>query len=483
LPPSTQDQATAAPRTPWFELLAIVFALVLLSTFLLFAASDEKRITIYSTAANYSLPVIEHDGRDYVGLFELLEPLGTVVSKTEGRRWKVKYNDVDGEFTSGKTRVRVRGRDFDLPAKFLMENGRGLVPLAALATLLPRFLGGPVTFHETSRRLFVGNVAVHFTAQVMKAAPPTLVLDFTAPVNPMIATEPGKLRMVFTHEPLVPPGSLNLTFDNKTIPSANYQESNGVAEITVAGTVPLFASFSNDGRTITIAPAPQPSAQSTPAATSTPGSPAPLATPPGPAVPGARSYFAVVDASHGGDERGAALTDQLAEKDVTLAFARRLRQELESHSFTTLLIRDGDITLTLDQRASMANTAHPAIYICLHASSQGHGVRLYTALVPPVGDARGPFLNWDTAQSVSYAASQSAEAVLAAEFQKRQVPVRSLIAPLRPLNNIIAAAVALEVAPPADDVTALNSTAYQDLIANSVASGLAAARDKLGVGR
>jgi len=456
--------------------------LVSLSALLLTAAPDEKRITIYSTAANYSLPVIEHDGQDYVGLFEMLEPLGTVVSKTEGARWKLRYNEVEGEFNTGKTRARVRGHDFDLPNRFLMENGRGLVPLAALTTLLPQFLGGPVTLHESSRRLFVGNVAVHFTAQVSKTAPPALVMDFTSPVNPMIATEPGKVRMVFTHEPLVPPGSLTLTFDNKTIPSATYQEGNGAAEIAVAGTVPLFASFSNDGRTITIAPAPVPAAQSALGPVpplGLPANPAAAGTP----APGTQSYLIVVDASHGGDERGAALTDQLAEKDVTLTLARRLRQELESRGLGTLLLRDGDTTLTLDQRASRANAAHPAIYICIHASSEGHGVRLYTALVPAVGEARGPFLDWGTAQSLFRDASQTAEASLAAEFQKRQVPVRALTAPLRPLNHILAAAVAIEVAPPGDVVPGLNSVAYQDLVANSVAAGVGALRDKLGVGR
>ena len=99
-------------------------------------------------------------------------------------------------------------------------------------------------------------------------------------------------------------------------------------------------------------------------------------------------YFVVVDASHGGDERGAALSDQLAEKDVTLAFGLRLRQQLQAHGLTTLMLREGDTTMSLDQRANMTNAAHPAIYICLHAASQGSGVRLYTALA--ARGRRGP---------------------------------------------------------------------------------------------
>ena len=191
----------------------------------------------------------------------------------------------------------------------------------------------------------------------------------------------------------------------------------------------------------------------------------------------------MVDPSHGGDERGASLTDQLAEKDVTLAFARRLRQELETRGLATLLLRDSDTTLSLDQRGSLTNSAHPAIYICVHAASQGRGVRVYTALVPDEAENRGPFLSWDAAQAAFQLTSRSAEANLVRDLQNKQIPARSLIAALRPLNNITTTAIAVEVAPPSDDVSQLNSPAYQQLIASAVAAGVAAFRDKLEAGR
>jgi N-acetylmuramoyl-L-alanine amidase len=191
-------------------------------------------------------------------------------------------------------------------------------------------------------------------------------------------------------------------------------------------------------------------------------------------------YFAVVDAGHGGDERGAALGDQLAEKDVTLAFALRLQQELQAHNLPALLLRNSDTTLSLDERASMTNAAHAAIYICLHATSQGAGVRLYTALLPAGGENRGPFLDWATAQQGFRSVSQAAESSLATEFGKRQVPVRSLAAPLRPLNNITAAAVAIEIAPPAGKIADLNSPPYEQLVAEAVTAGVEAVRDQLG---
>ena len=445
-------------------------------------ANEEKRISIYSTAANYTLPVVSRNNHDYVGLFEVLEPLGTVTAKVDGARWKVRYDKVEGEFTNEKPRAKVRGRNIDLPNNFLLENGRGLVPLASLSTLLPAFLGGPVNFHESARRVFIGNVAVHFNAQLNRSSdPPFLVMEFTSPVNPTISTGPGQLRMTFNREPLVPPGSQTLKFDSPMIPSATYSENNGAAEIQVNGSVPLFASFSNNGRRITIAPAPQPEKQAIQPPTP-PGGPMPTLPPPS-AVPSPAVYFAVIDPSHGGEERGAALSDQISEKDVTLLFARRLRRDLEARGITTLLVRDSDSVVSLDQRATIANAARSKIYICIHAASQGNGVRLYSGLIPAGDASRGPFLDWNTAQSSFLPVTQAVESQVAAELQKKQISVRMLAAPLRPLNNIVAPALAIEIAPPGTTVADVTSVAYQDSIAGAVVAAVVGARARLESGR
>ncbi len=457
--------------------------LTMASVVLLSGSPEEKRVSIYSTIANYSLAVVERNKVDYVGLLEVLEPLGTVSARVNGDHWRLRYNDTDVEFTANGRGARARGTDFYLSANFVREGGRGLVPLTDLSSLLSRILGGPVTFNPSARRLFVGNVAVHFTAQVSNSGPPKLIMNFTSPVNPTLATEPGRLRMTFRHDAVVAPSSPKLTFNSTAITSASFLESNGEAEVVITASVPVLASFSNNGRTITVEPPPS-------AATAAQIAPAVAPAPPvGPAivtnapVPAAIQYFAVVDASHGGDERGAALTEQLAEKDVTLAFARLLRQELDNRGLRTLLVRDADTTLTLDQRAAMTNSAAPAIYLSVHAASQGTGVRLYTGLTASGGENIGAFVDWDTAQAPFQALSDAAATSVAAALHGKQLAVRTLMAPLRPLNNIATAAVAIEIAPPAGDVAKLNSAAYQQPIAAAVAAGVADARDRLQAAR
>ena len=457
--------------------------LVVFSALVLSATAPEKHLSVYSVAANYSLPVVQRDSRDYLGLLELLEPLGKVSARSEGQRWRIRYNNVEADFIAGKSHARVQGHDIDLSARFLAENRRGLVPVSSLNSLLPPILGGPVILHEDSSRLFIGSVATHFTAALAGDNASRLIFNFTSPVNPSIATEPGTLRMTFSREPVVAPASSTLTFGSKTIPSASYSEANGAAVITVKSTVPVMASFSSDGRTVTISPTTTVAQNQQPA-------PAPNAAPPPAPIPPAppaanapvapRRYFAVVDASHGGDDHGETLSATLLEKDVTVALARSLHQQLESRGIPTLVLRDSDANLTADQRAIFANTNHVAIYIALHAASSGHGVRLYTALLPYGGDDRGPFRSWDTSQHASLALSQTAATEVASELQKRQIPVRTLSAPLRPLNNVVAAALAVEVAPQGSDPAQLTAPDYQELITGAVATAIVSARDRLG---
>jgi len=453
---------------------------ILLATLALLSAApsaDEKHISVYSPVAIYTLPVLERGSREYVGLLELLEPLGRVSSETNGRWLRLRYNAVDAEFVAGKTRARIRGRDFDFMAPFLIENSRGLVPLSSLSGFLPRFLGTPVSFRESARRLFVGDVGIQISFQLDASNPPRLALNFSAPVNPTVSTEPGKLRMVFKRDPVVSPGSQSISFDNKVITHASYSENNGDAELDVAANEPLMASFSNDRRTIVVSAVqqattpsiagPQNPAQSTPAANTATGN--------------VHRVLAVVDPAHGGDERGAALTDTLAEKNVTLGFARLLRHELEIRGFAVALLRDGDSSSTLDQRAAAANVARAGIYISLHAVSQGSGARVYTALLPVEGTSKGAFHAWNAAQAPALPVSRIVSAAIVAEMQKREFPVRGSSASLRPLNNVFMPAVAVELAPGADGVADLTSANYQQRAASAIADAVVSVRDRLGV--
>ena len=78
----------------------------------------------------------------------------------------------------------------------------------------------------------------------------------------------------------------------------------------------------------------------------------------------------VIDPGHGGRDPGAVGPGGLAEKDVTLDVARRLRDRLDRHgAFEVLLTRDGDRAVALDERVAFANRAGADLYVSVHVNA------------------------------------------------------------------------------------------------------------------
>src|SRR5438270_2392999 len=88
---------------------AAAILIVALSSAMLLSgdSSEQKVISVYSPDANYSLPLTQRDNRDYVGLFELLEPLGTVSSRIDAQNWRLRFNGIEAVLPNGSSRVRV----------------------------------------------------------------------------------------------------------------------------------------------------------------------------------------------------------------------------------------------------------------------------------------------------------------------------------------------------------------------------------------
>jgi hypothetical protein len=81
------------------------------------------------------------------------------------------------------------------------------------------------------------------------------------------------------------------------------------------------------------------------------------------------------------------------------------------------------------------------------------------------------------------ALSQSTAASVAVELEGKQLPVRTLAAPLRPLNNLNTVAIAVEISPAGVKSSDLYSSEYQQLVAGTVAAGIANARARLEAGQ
>jgi N-acetylmuramoyl-L-alanine amidase len=439
---------------------------------------------VYTPQTGFTVPVTDHDSLEYVSVTDLLDPLGQATLKKDGKRWRLHFEasgkTIDGEFNEGSDKAKIRGKKIRLGHAFWSDNGRGFVPLTAAPAVLAQFVPGSSYLRENSRRLFVGEVATTFTADVQKGSPSRLVLHFSSPVNPSVATEPGRVKLTFSREPLVSSERSQQTFDDPLIRSSVYSENNGVSEIAVTTGVPVNTSFSDGNRTITLTPVPVQAVAPPPPAVLPPAPAAPTQPSTAQSQPAAPPRFLVmVDPAHGGTDPGAALGGGLFEKDVTLAIARRIRAELDQRGIAAVLLRDGDATLTLDQRATAANASRAALYVAVHADSLGSGVRLYTSRTNPSTNQQTLFVPWDQAQTRYVDQSHNVAASLMAELDSRQVKVVPLETGLRPLRNLAKPAIAIEVAPPANSSDGLMSVAYEQSIATATAAAVAKVKGSL----
>src|SRR3989441_5809677 len=74
----------------------------------------------------------------------------------------------------------------------------------------------------------------------------------------------------------------------------------------------------------------------------------------------------VIDAGHGGHDRGGIPGQRIAEKDMTLDVAQRLRNVLAASGYRVVMSRDSDVFVSLPTRVAIANPYRNAIFVCIH---------------------------------------------------------------------------------------------------------------------
>ncbi len=110
------------------------------------------------------------------------------------------------------------------------------------------------------------------------------------------------------------------------------------------------------------APAAVPTSRVAPAVSSAPRAPA-----------GTRQRVVVVDAGHGGVDKGMSgplgATKKVHEKDITLAVSRQLKAELERRGIVVVMTRTSDTLIALGDRGRIANQAKGDLFMSVHVNA------------------------------------------------------------------------------------------------------------------
>jgi N-acetylmuramoyl-L-alanine amidase len=92
-----------------------------------------------------------------------------------------------------------------------------------------------------------------------------------------------------------------------------------------------------------------------------------------------KGLLVAVDAGHGGTNSGAATPAGVREKDLTLAIAQQLRQELERRGARVLMTRTDDRTVDNGDRVLLLRQRRPALLVSIHVNSAGSAAARGTA--------------------------------------------------------------------------------------------------------
>ena len=85
------------------------------------------------------------------------------------------------------------------------------------------------------------------------------------------------------------------------------------------------------------------------------------------------STTVVIDAGHGGYDRGGIPGQRVSEKDMTLDVARRLKSVLAASGYRVVMTRDSDVFVPLGTRTAIANSNRNAIFVSVHFNSATRG--------------------------------------------------------------------------------------------------------------
>ncbi|MHB1224143.1 MAG: N-acetylmuramoyl-L-alanine amidase family protein [Gemmatimonadaceae bacterium] len=238
--------------------------------------------------------------------------------------------------------VRIGDRAAEIPVATRSDVAVVRADVLALA------LEGSLSRIDRQRfRLQIGDVAIDFTDRVAFARRGEEVIPLAA--APFVADDRLFLPYQVVSE-LVPRLTPDLAYDRGA--RVLHRVDPAVAAVTAAAAAPSADS---------VAPPPPPAAAAAAAAT-----PAPR-----PAV--RATHVIIVDAGHGGPDRGMTGArvggSRLVEKDVTLTVARRAAEELRRRGHKVIMTRTADTLIALGDRGRIANRANGDLFMSIHVNA------------------------------------------------------------------------------------------------------------------
>jgi len=471
-------------------------------------ARSAPPLTLVSAEGRRPLAVVLSGAQEMVALDDLAPVFGlTIREDTVARGVVVSHKDKTIVLTAGQGLASVAGRLVSLPAPLVRDGRRWLVPVEFISRAVALVYEAKVDLRRSSRLVVIGDLRV---PRIVARQEPLgnqvrVTFEITPKTGHAVVSQQNRLLVRFESD-----------FLDVTLPAASVQGPvQALHLVDPATTIALELGPSYGSYRTTVVPADSPQGPMrlvidvmTTAAPPQPAQPgqrqeAPL-PPAGAAPPGIRTI--VIDPGHGGEETGARGPAGIVEKDVTLSVARRLKALVESKlGLRVLLTREGDESISLDDRAVAANSNKADLFISLHANAalrrnpKGAEV-FYLSTERVTSEARGsaarqelPALGggnreieiilWEMAQTRHLAQSAAFAELIEEELSSRlkmtarpvqQAPFRVLVG-----TNMPAVLVEMGFLSNPDEEKQLTSSEYQNVVAQAIFEALVRFRSQV----
>jgi N-acetylmuramoyl-L-alanine amidase len=445
--------------------------------------ADSGQFVIFHKLARKSVPKTSVGAQTYLPIIELLQFLDLSYSES------VSTGVV--QITAGKNRIRlakddsqvtVNERKIALSAPVTIVKNQWLVPLDFLSKVLDRALDEKITIATSGGAAAVGEP--EFTRVSAKVVEKNKVLRVQAnrPVSVEVRQQGARVVFVFGNTP-VDFASADAMQATDWIRSIALEQSESANQLVIA--------LADNVRNARISHLASQNAYTVEAVLQegTEGKSDATSEPARPAAEAWKWRHITVDAGHGGLDRGIAIKENIFEKDIALAIARKLRWALETRlGVPTVLSRGEDQALSLEQRVAAANLAKSNLFISIHvgnavASPLAHSYAYIAAWIDkerPAAEsksARSLFIPWREAQRGSLSWSERLAECVQVEMNRALNGGQPLVfrrGPIRLLSALAMPAVLVEIgnARVTDFQAKLESDSFQNLVAATLAGAV-----------
>lgn len=181
-----------------------------------------------------------------------------------------------------------------------------------------------------------------------------------------------------------------------------------------------------------------------------------------------RPYTVVIDAGHGGTDKGVTGADGTSEAQITLQLAKQIKELNANENIRIVLTRDADIFQTVVQKAELANQSNPDLFISLHCNDMGSAQGNTTGIEMFIASKN---------KTTYYDASRVLAGQLTASLQnlnEKMIGTKSREKGIWVLQNVQSPAVLIEAGfiSNANDLQKLKTRAYQQQLANAILKGI-----------